>query len=266
LQPMVEHRYPTIKALVLDFIHKCQGRVDHRKLEGAVLGQFPDSAWKMSHWSWYRSQCTRGRFADKFSAVEKANLETTRRRHAELTSEGPQRNGKSHGELEARPITDSILSAAQMVIDAALRYEAATGGTRKAGVTGEVGEILACDALHLKLVTGPGSEGFDAVDAEGKHVQIKTRRSESEGLPRDAGRLGTFSRHAFDYALLVLLDHGYRLAEIWRAEYAALKPLVDSQKRRNPNLASFKRISKKVWPIRSRTCGDERPEPTPESG
>lgn len=248
---MGERSYRTIKALVFDFIHGRQGRVDYRNLEKAVLGRFPASAWKRSHWLWYRYQCTRGRFADEFSAVEKANLEATKRRRAKPRSRGATATGNAHGELDTRPITDSILSATQTVIDAALKYEAATGGNRKVGITGEVGEVLACRALGLRLATDPRSEGPDAVDTEGKRVQIKTRRSESEGLPRNAGRLGTFSRHAFDYALLVLLDHNYELAEIWRAEYAELKALVDGQKRRNPNLASFKRIASKVWPMGS---------------
>jgi len=245
----VEHR--TIKELVLEFIHRCEGRVDYAALEHAVMSEFPWSKFKPTHWSWYRSQCTKGRFADQFTEIEKANMEATKRRSRASHAGSPAAIEGDVEEVKTRPINGAMLSAVRDLIAAARKYEVATDEARKVGITGEVGEVLACHELGLELATDPRSIGFDAVDADGKRVQIKTRRSESAGLPRDVGRLGTFSRHAFDYALLVLLDHEYELAEIWRAEYAELKPLIDSQKRRNPNLASFKKIATKVWPKES---------------
>ncbi len=242
----MEHR--TIKELVLEFIHRCEGLVDYAALEHAVMSEFPWSKFKPTHWSWYRSQCTKGRFADQFNEIETANMEATKHRSRASRAGGPDAAGAGVKEVEARPINGAVLSAVRDVIAAARKYEAATGEVRKVGITGEVGEVLACRELGLELATDPRSIGFDAVDVDGKRVQIKTRRSESAGLPRDVGRLGTFSRHPFDYALLVLLDHEYELAEIWRAEYAELKPLIDSQKRRNPSLSAFKRLARKVWP------------------
>jgi len=242
----VEHR--TIKELVLEFIHRCKGRVDYAALEHAVMSEFPWSKFRPTHWSWYRSQCTKGKFADQFTEIEKANMEATKRCSHTSRSGGAAAIEADIEEGETRPINGAVLSAVRDVIAAARRYEATTGEARKVGITGEVGEVLACHKLGLELATDPRSIGFDAVDADGKRVQIKTRRSESAGLPRDVGRLGTFSRHPFDYALLVLLDHEYELAEIWRAEYAELKPLVDNQKRRNPSLSAFKKLARKVWP------------------
>lgn len=127
-----------------------------------------------------------------------------------------------------------------------MEYEAATCGKRKLGITAEIEEVGACYQLGLRLVLDARSKGFDAIDKDGLLVQIKSRRSESEGLPRDVGRVGSFSKHRFDYALLVLLDHSYELCEIWRAGYEKIKPLIEKQKRRNPNLASFKRVAKKI--------------------
>jgi Family of unknown function (DUF6998) len=134
-----------------------------------------------------------------------------------------------------------------LAIDAALAYEAATRGKRKLGITGEVGEILACHQLGLELVIDPRSRGYDAIDKNRKRVEIKTRRSEQEGLPKDAGRTSRFSEHKFDYALLVLLDHKYQLSEIWKADFSKLNPIIESQKRRNPNLSSFKRAGKLIF-------------------
>jgi len=144
-------------------------------------------------------------------------------------------------------IDNKLINIIKSAIDVALEYEAATNGERKLGITGEVGEVLACHKLGLKLVLDSRSEGFDALNKDGLRVQIKTRRSESEGLPRDAGRAGVFSKHEFDYALLALLDHKYELCEIWRADYNKLTPIIEKQKRRNPPLSSFKRVGEKIF-------------------
>lgn len=149
--------------------------------------------------------------------------------------------------LKTLPITKAMLAAVEDVRRAALAYEKASGGARRIGITGEVGEVLACHQLGLRLCVDPMSGGVDAVDRKGRRVQIKTRRSESGGLPSDAGRIGTFSRHLFDYALLVILDQEYGLAEIWHAEQARVSALIDRQKRRNPNLAAFKRLATQVY-------------------
>ncbi len=150
--------------------------------------------------------------------------------------------------VETIRINERLIKKVNSAIRAALSYEAATGGKRKLGITGEVGEVLACKKLGLKLVVDPRTMGFDAIDKKGLRVQIKSRRSESEGLPRDVGRLSSFSKHRFDYAVLVLLDNKYRVCEIWRANYRKLKPIIDKEKKRNPKLASFKKVGGRIFP------------------
>ena len=152
--------------------------------------------------------------------------------------------------LKTVKITQEVLQVVEQVIQGALEYEKVTDQTHKMGITGEVGEVLSCYHLGLRLCVDPRAAGFDAIDSEGKKVQIKTRRSETDGLPNDAGTLGTFSKHPFDYALLVLLDRQYRVAEIWRAEYDDALPLIEKKKRRNPNLSLFKKASRRVWQSR----------------
>ena len=148
---------------------------------------------------------------------------------------------------KAIKIDNKLINVVESAIGVALEYEAATKGKRKLGITGEVGEVLACRQLGLKLVLDSRSEGFDAVDKNGLKVQIKTRRSESQGLPSDSGRTSSFSKHQFDYALLVLLDSKYELCEIWRSEYDKLIPIIEKQKRRNPNLSYFKSVGEKIF-------------------
>jgi hypothetical protein len=144
-----------------------------------------------------------------------------------------------------------LVKKVKQVIELALEYEAATNGKRKLGITGEIGEILTCHRLGLQLMLDPRSEGFDAVDKNGKLVQLKTRRSETEGMPRDIGRISRFSNHKFDYALLCLLSHKYEVCEIWRADYKNLKPVINKEQdeQRGPTLRSFKRkgVGRKIF-------------------
>lgn len=144
-------------------------------------------------------------------------------------------------------INDEILSTVKSAIKAALVYESLTGGKRKLGITGEVGEILTCYHLGLRLSIDPRSEGFDAIDKDGLRVQIKSRKSESKGMPRDVGRTGIFSKHKFDFALLSILDNNYQLCEVWRAEHDVLHPIIERNKRRNPSLSSFKKVGRKIF-------------------
>ncbi|MEA3422150.1 MAG: hypothetical protein U9Q97_10800 [Acidobacteriota bacterium] len=150
---------------------------------------------------------------------------------------------------ETVKVDNRLLDKIKQAVDAALSYEKATKGTRKLGITGEVGELLACHQLGLELIIDSRSEGFDAIDKDGLRVEIKTRRSESDGLPSDAGRTSRFSEHKFDYAILVLLNRQYEISEIWRAEYTDIRPIIDAQKRRNPNLSSFKRAGRKIFSL-----------------
>ena len=149
---------------------------------------------------------------------------------------------------ETIKVSRSLVKKINQAIDAALAYEKATGRKRKLGITGEIGEVLVCYRLGLRLVIDPRSAGFDAIDKDGLRVEIKSRRSESEGLPKMAGRTSRFSEHKFDYALLVLLDSDYRIVEVWRAGYNALLPHIVKQKRRDPNLNSFKREGECIIP------------------
>ena len=153
--------------------------------------------------------------------------------------------------MEPIKIDDEIMNVVESVIKVALEYDALPG-RRKLGITGEIGEVLVCyhlrDSLGLRLVQDPRSEGYDAKDSDGLKVQVKTRRSESPGLPRDVGRTSSFSQHSFDYALLGILDHEYRLHGVWRAGYDSLKPIIEKREGRNPSLSSFKNAGKMIWP------------------
>ena len=170
-------------------------------------------------------------------------------------------------EIRTIPITEEILIKMKQVIKASLAYEDAIGGIRKTGITAEVGEIYACYHLKLRLCADPKAKGFDAIDQQGRQVQIKTRRSETMGLPSDLGRLSSFSKHHFDYVVLVILNPDYSLAEMWRAEYIDVLPLIEKHKRRNPNLSSFKKVARRIKPEFCWHHGDlERLRQCPDKG
>ena len=178
--------------------------------------------------------------------MEKWNLS----KPAKVKLSNESKTALTASEPQTVPVTEEVLSGINKAIEGALAYENTIGGLRKMGITGEVGEVFACYHLKLRLCVDPRAGGFDAVDCDGRRVQIKTRRSESGGLPRDAGRIGTFSKYPFNYVILVLLDHEYRLAEMWRADYGDILPLLVKQKRRNPNLSTFKKVAERIWPER----------------
>ena len=147
-------------------------------------------------------------------------------------------------------VTNETLAVLQPAVNAAIAYAKMTNQTRKIELTGELGELLACHCLGLRLVVDSRSEGFDALDvsqSSPQTVQIKSRRSERDELPKDSGRLGTFSNHPFNYALMVILDARYALAEIWKAPASSLNPIIEKHKRRNPTLREFKKVGQKVF-------------------
>jgi len=143
-------------------------------------------------------------------------------------------------------IDDKMIDLVYKAIDIAVKYEAASQGIRKMPITGEIGEVLICKQLGLNLIADFLSAGFDALDNNGLKVQIKTRRESQEEPKGNHVRIGRFSEHYYDYALLGILDKQYRLREVWRAEYADLKPIIDNEKRRNPNMSAFKRVAKRI--------------------
>ena len=153
--------------------------------------------------------------------------------------------------FESIAVNGGLLTKLRIAVEKAVEYEAATGWKRKLGITAEVGEILACKQLGLKLLMDVRTKGYDAIDRNGKQVQIKTRRSESESSPKDTGRLGSFSGHPFDYALLVVLDRR------WLGD----RYILGGSNRRDGGLLYFQRRMSADWATCGRTqvpwCGHQ---------
>lgn len=133
-------------------------------------------------------------------------------------------------------IKNIILSASKI----ANKYEKLTN--RKLGITGEVGEILVCDKLKLKLVKNPQTAGFDAVDKKNKKYQIKSRR-----VNHNKGKVGKFSKHKFDYAILAVLDINYEIKKLYKVSYKKIIPIIENANQRSPSFSGFIEVADLVY-------------------
>lgn len=141
---------------------------------------------------------------------------------------------------------EKIEPLVKRIIDSAVDYQLLTN--RKLGITGEIGELLiVLKVPGLRLCVSSIEEGYDAIDEFGKRVQIKTRRGAVTDVPKISGRIGTFSKHEFDYALFALLSKKYEVIEIWKANFTDVNRIVEKHKRRNPTIREFINISELVY-------------------
>lgn len=135
-------------------------------------------------------------------------------------------------------ISSAVDRTTKQAIRSAINYEKVTG--RKLGITGEIGEILVCKELGLKLLADSIASGIDAIDNKGKTYQIKARRGNSDN---SGARIGAFSKYKFDYAVLAILDHKYNIIELYKVTFKKIKPILQLYKKRNPPLRQFKNVA-----------------------
>jgi len=117
--------FRTIKALVFDHVHRKKGLVDYDALTRAVLKHFPKSAWKQTHWAWYRYQVVRGRFRSEFTQEERENLTSSGRASmragASASGQSPRktslgRRGPPPRDQEVKRVGDKILKATRAAV------------------------------------------------------------------------------------------------------------------------------------------------------
>jgi len=143
------------------------------------------------------------------------------------------------------PIKD-LECASDLVRAAAIRYRKLTN--RDLNITGELGEILVCTnrkikTKKLKLVASQISPGYDAVDKNGKTYQIKSRL----GQPGPGTKLSKFSKHHFDFAILLILRKSdYRIEELWEASWSDLSPVLNTFRDNKIRIGEFKRVARKL--------------------
>ncbi len=142
--------------------------------------------------------------------------------------------------------TEDIIEA---IIPLAVRWKKATD--RSLGITGEVGEHLACKLMGWSLATHLQA-GWDAADTQGNRIQIKSRvlQKHKDGSPT----MGTLDlRQEWDQAALVIMNDHFQVQSIWLAEGQEAREAQDIC--RNPRgdakglaIKTFKKISRQVFP------------------
>ena len=138
----------------------------------------------------------------------------------------------------------------EQVKDLAQAYYDFTG--RPLGVTGELGEYWAHKLLDVELDV-VRSPGYDATDAAGRTVQIKTRQVQ-KSTNYLGETLGGFTvDKPWDAAMVVILKKRFEPLAIYEASResvlnALAKPGSNARARGVLNVGEFRRIGQQVWP------------------
>lgn len=143
----------------------------------------------------------------------------------------------------------------------AVEYYRLTG--KPLGITGEVGEYEAARLLDLELAVAREA-GFDAIDQNGRRLQIKSR-SISRAKKLTGQRLGAIDLDKpWEAVILVLLDEEFSPMAIYEADRPAITEALQrpGSKARNERGAlainKFRSIGRQVWPT-------QEPEPPADS-
>jgi hypothetical protein len=132
----------------------------------------------------------------------------------------------------------------------AKQYRQLTG--KPLGITGEVGEFIAADLLHLEL-TDARNPGYDAIGPDERRIQIKSRCLLPKAKPGQ--RVGGIRlNHEFDTVMLILMNENFEPLEIYEAKREAVKIALEQPGSVARNIrgalavSKFKSIGSKVWP------------------
>jgi hypothetical protein len=132
----------------------------------------------------------------------------------------------------------------------AKQYRQLTG--KPLGITGEVGEFVAADLLHLEL-TDARNPGYDAIGPDKRRIQIKSRCILPNAKPGQ--RIGSIRLdHEFDTVMLVLMDESFQPLEIYEAKISDVRVELEKEGSKARNIRGslginkFKKIGSRVWP------------------
>ena len=149
--------------------------------------------------------------------------------------------------IELHRVGEILERARQAAID----YYTLTG--KPLGITGEYGEYLTAKLLDLELVDAR-SPGFDAIDGDGRKIQIKAR-----SIPRQkkltGQRVGSIRLdHQWDCVVLILLDERFQPQAIYEVDRepiqaALMKPGSKARNERGSlAISQFQSLGRQVWP------------------
>lgn len=154
------------------------------------------------------------------------------------------------GETPAAHRTREILSKAK---ELAAEYYRLTG--KPLGITGEVAEYVAAEALNLELAP-PRTKGYDAIrKTEAGEIRIQIKGRAFGETSKRSQRLGTIKRGSpCDKVLLVLLNSDtLEPREMWEAPMSKVEerlgvPGSRARERGSLSVSEFKRLADRIWP------------------
>jgi hypothetical protein len=131
----------------------------------------------------------------------------------------------------------AVISQAQAAMAA---FRAAFGTNLSVGM---LAEILAALELGLTLTDETTTPGYDAVSQDGARYQVKYRADSTPQID--------MNNFDFDYLLLINLDEGYRLREMWRitveqAQAITTERIGDGYHRYQTNQTKIKAIGERI--------------------
>lgn len=156
-------------------------------------------------------------------------------------------------ELKTKNIDEEVITVLNATIKSSLQFEALTG--KQLNITGIVGEVLVAKKYNLELVVNDINSGFDALDSEGKKVQIKTRRVNSK-KSNLLSKMSISNEANYNYTLLIILDKEYNPKEIYRAEKEQISSHFDrinakrKVKRNTMSISQFKKFGKLIYELK----------------
>lgn len=146
--------------------------------------------------------------------------------------------------LKTITVTNDIIEKLNDAIKISLEFEDLT--QKQMNITSIVGEVLTCNKHNLELVIDDINAGFDALDKEGKRVQIKTRRFKGVKTAMTGTLLDKNFTVPFDYAILVLLNEKYEFIEDY---FISSDSIVDHFERINNNRLNIGKQKRKNMSI-----------------
>ncbi len=113
--------------------------------------------------------------------------------------------------------------------------------------TGDLAEYLFCKAFGWEQA--PNSKlGFDAVDTNGLHYQIKGRRINNRNKSRQLSAIRGLEEMHFDFLAGVLFDHNYN---VFRAVLIPHSVIIDKSKHQSHTNSSKFLLNDDVWLLKN---------------
>ena len=104
---------------------------------------------------------------------------------------------------------------------------------------GDYAEWLVSKALGMTLLSN-SSAGADAIDTDGKKVQIKARRVTSDNPSRQLSALRNYEAADFDYLIAVIFDENYNILDSYKIPHEVIQDYARHSDHVNAHIINLK--------------------------